>query len=49
MKKLVLFAFGVASAALAIGQTSVGAYTTLEEPLGNRDLCREDTIEGVKG
>jgi iron(III) transport system substrate-binding protein len=32
MKKTILFAFGMSCAALAFGQGSVGAYTTLEEP-----------------
>ena len=36
MKRLVLFALGMTSAALAIGQGSVGAYTTLEEPMAKQ-------------
>ena len=36
MKKLALFAVGIMSAALAYGQNSVGAYTTLEEPLAKQ-------------
>jgi len=36
MKKLALFAVGITSATLAFGQSSVGAYTTLEEPLAKQ-------------
>lgn len=36
MKKLALFAVGIASATLAFGQSTVGAYTTLEEPLAKQ-------------
>ena len=36
MKKMVLFAVGMTTAALAFGQASVGAYTTLEEPLAKQ-------------
>lgn len=36
MKKLALFAFGITSATLAFAQSSVGAYTTLEEPLAKQ-------------
>lgn len=36
MKKTILFAVGMASATLAFGQASVGAYTTLEEPMAKQ-------------
>ena len=36
MKKAILFAVGMTTAALAFGQASVGAYTTLEEPMAKQ-------------
>ena len=36
MKKFILFAVAVTSSALALGQASVGAYTTLEEPMAKQ-------------
>jgi len=49
MKKLVSLAVGVATAAtLAFGQQSVGAYTTLEEPLAKQLFEQFEKETGIK-